>query len=254
MEKINNLSEKIKSFKIPKSIAQYKLEEKKLNKIRLLHSQKQKELEEHEAAESIYQKMIDANQKLHQLQLQYKAVEEANESDRKERQKEDELKIAYKELQENGKRKIQDEEKKLKSAYEELLQERNSLSQKINSLQIQLEKYTKIVQITKEANQQKINEYTQKIQEQNFQIEELQEQVRELENSLRFDVETNTEHEKPKFPSMNPPQFPSYPIHQNASQTAINQNTTNTQPIDQYKSSLHELLQRANQVYNGNFK
>lgn len=255
LKKVENLTEKIKSFKMPKSVTLYKLEEKKLSKIRSIYTQKQKELEEHEAAESIYQKIIDANQKLHQLQLQYKAVEEANESDRIERQKEDELKRAYKELQENGKRKIQEEEKKFKSSYEELLTERNRLSQKINSMQIQLEKYSNIIQITNETNQQKLDEYSQKIQDQNSQIEELNEQAQELENSLLFDVETNTEHEKPKFPMMNQPKYPSYPIHQNISQTSSMNNQNSQQPqVDQYKSSLHELLQRANQVYNGNFK
>ncbi|KAK8882167.1 hypothetical protein M9Y10_044807 [Tritrichomonas musculus] len=258
MDKINSLSNKIKSFKIPKSVLQYTSEEKKLNKIRSFYTQKQKEFEEHEAAESIYQKMIDANQTLHQLHLQYKAVEEANESDRKERQREDELKRTYKELQENGKKKIQEEEKKLKNSFEELLGVRNTMSQKINSLQIQLEKLSNLVQITEEANQQKINEYVQKIQNQNEEIEELEHQVQELENSLRFDVETNTEPEKPKFPSMNMPQFPSYQIQQNRQQNNIanNQNNSTAQqpPVDQYKSSLHELLQRANQVYNGNFK
>ena len=97
-----------------------------------------------------------------------------------------------------------------------------------------------------------------KIQNQNEEIEELEHQVQELENSLRFDVETNTEPEKPKFPSMNMPQFPSYQIQQNRQQNNIanNQNNSTAQqpPVDQYKSSLHELLQRANQVYNGNFK
>lgn len=258
MDKINSLSNKIKSFKIPKSVLQYTSEEKKLNKIRSFYTQKQKEFEEHEAAESIYQKMIDANQTLHQLHLQYKAVEEANESDRKERQREDELKRTYKELQENGKKKIQEEEKKLKNSFEELLGVRNTMSQKINSLQIQLEKLSNLVQITEEANQQKINEYVQKIQNQNAEIEELEHQVQELENSLRFDVETNTEPEKPKFPSMNMPQFPSFQIQQNRQQNNIanNQNNSTAQqpPVDQYKSSLHELLQRANQVYNGNFK
>lgn len=255
LKKLYSLTEKIKSFIIPSSVTQYKLEEKRLLKIKSTYSLKQKELEEHEAAESIYQKLIDANQKLHELQLQFKAVEEANESDRKERQKEDQLKKVYNELQENGKRKIQEEEKKLKRTYDDLLSERNRLSQKINSMKIKLEKCSDTIQITKEMNQHKIDEYAHKVQTQNSQIEELNNQVIELENSLLFDVETNTEHEKPKFPMMNQPKYPSYPIHQNISQTSSMNNQNSQQPqVDQYKSSLHELLQRANQVYNGNFK
>ncbi|OHS97618.1 hypothetical protein TRFO_09316 [Tritrichomonas foetus] len=257
IERFQSLLVKIKSFSIPKAALNWKAEEEKSKKLRSILTTKQKELDEHEADQSIYSKLIESYKKLNQLQAQYKAIEDAKDTERKERQKEDELKKAYQDIIDQGRSNIKEEEKKLKKNYEETLAERNNLTQQINSLQRQLERYNLVVQQTTESNQEKIHNYTQTIQKQEDEILEMEEKISEMESKLRFDAETNTEPEKPKYPSMNPPKFPSIPVMPPVSQTPINPSAPTPAPEqnnDNYKSSLYELLQRANQVYHGNFK
>ena len=247
IDKITLQIKKMRSFKIPPSVLKVKSEEQKTKKLKAILSSKQKDIEEHEAAESIYSKMIESYKKLNQLKLQFQAVEESKEQERIERQKEDELKRQYEELQENGRVMIQNEEQKLKKRFDNLMLERNNINLQIDSLQRQIEKYSTIVHQTNESTKEKNNNYIQRIHEQETEIEKLEKQIVQMESQMRFDCETNTDPEKPKMPSMCQPSFPSFSIQQEKTHYQHNRPPTE-QNID---NELLNLLQRAKMVYNG---
>lgn len=214
ISKIDDFLSKTRSFNIPKESLQYKVEEKKLKKLQSQYSQQQNQVKEHEAAQSIFEKLIVAYQKSHELEMKRKAIEDNQKAEQKERQKEEELKLAYKEIQEKGKKTIQEEEKKLKRAYEDLLNERNNISQQVNSIQIQLEKYSTLVQQTNDSMQEKINQYENTIQKQESEIQSLKEELAMLESLQRKSISVNTEKVEKKIPiDSQQSKFPTFDTH-----------------------------------------
>jgi DNA repair exonuclease SbcCD ATPase subunit len=203
---VHKLTKKVQSIQFPRPprpVADLELEVREWSR---KVSEKLRESDDRKASIAIYQNLIVATRKYHQLNVQRQGIEAELERENAERIREKQLREKLEHLKEEGKRQLNDQERKLSEAFGRKRMERDQLLSQRKSLQIEIEKRQSAFELARDAARNKMQEYQETMGQQNAEIEELERKLTAMKAALRLDQAVNTQ--KPNRAEMAAPRLP----------------------------------------------